>query len=120
MIDLVDALLILQKWSDEASSLLFRYEATDAACAVTGTLSKDSESTWQVRSRKGDATLSFRVDSCVFEYVERRAVGSKDATNDVAERATLLVFFPPRFSSINSPLERSSLSISELLPSKIK
>jgi hypothetical protein len=73
-----------------------------------------------ISQRHSDATLSFCVDSCAFDYVERRAVGSKDVTNDVAERATLLVFFHPRFSSINFPLERSSLSISELLPSEIK
>ncbi|MFZ1085046.1 MAG: hypothetical protein WAN35_08780 [Terracidiphilus sp.] len=120
MIDSGNALLILRKWADETSSLLFRFESAQVACAMGGTISEGSDSTWQVRSRRGDATLSFRLDGCVFEYVERRAIGRDDAPDDIAEKAHLLIFFPPHFSSTGLPEERNTLTVSELLPSEIK
>ncbi len=117
MIDSGNALLILRKWADEPSLLLFRFESKEVASAIDGTLSPSSNSTWQVRSRLGDATLSFDLDGCVFEYTERRAVRD-DVSNDVAEKGHLLVFFPPRLSSTGLPDKRSSLMVSELLSSE--
>jgi hypothetical protein len=108
VIDSGNALLILRKWTNEPTLLLLRYESTEVACAIDGTISEDPDSTWQVRSRRGDATFSFRLDGCAFEYTERRAVSQDDAPNDVAEKGHLLIFFPPHFSSTGLPEKRSS------------
>src|SRR5665213_415202 len=119
MIDSGNTLLILRKWADNSTSLLFRYESIEAACAIDGTISEDADSTWQVRSCRGDATFSFGLDGCVSEYVERRATsGETDMSNDIAEKGNLLIFFPPHFSSTGLPEKRGSLTVSELLSSE--
>lgn len=120
MIDADNTLLILRKWAEENSTLLFRFESAEVACAVGGTISEDAGSIWQVRSRRGDATLSFRLDDCAFEYTERRAFREGDTPNDIAEKGYLLIFFPAHFSFDGLPERRSSMTISELLVSEIK
>ena len=121
MIDSGSALLILRKWADETTLLLFRFESTEIACAMGGTISEGSDSEWVVRSRRGDATLNFDLEECVFEYKERRAFGrDEDSPEEAAEKGHLLIFLPPRFSSSGIPDVRSSLTVSELLPSEIK
>ena len=120
MIDAGNTLLILRKWAEENSPLLFRFESAEVAFAVGGTISEDADSIWQVCSYRGDATLSFRLDDCASEYTERRAFKEGDTPNDIAEKAHLLIFFPAHFSSDGLPERRSTLTISELLPSEIK
>jgi hypothetical protein len=86
LIDSGNTLLILRKWAVESTLLLFRYESTEVACGIDGTISEDPDSTWQVRSRREDATFTFSLDGCASEYVERRAVNGDDVSNDVAEK----------------------------------
>jgi hypothetical protein len=126
MIDAKEAILILRKWSNEQTLIVCQGKFRDAAFALTGVVASLSDSKCQVNSRKGEAKLEFIFDAadCVFEYVERRAGMAADADEEFAEKASLLIFFPPRFSLAEFRTEttegRDTLAISELHPSELR
>jgi hypothetical protein len=127
MIDSGTALLMLKKWADENTPLLFRTESVDVAFAVTGTVSSASIDDCIVRSGKGDSTLRFRIDDpdCKFEFADRRSLaGSRELREGTEELVNLLIFFPARFSLEDIRLtgqgSRVTLSIIEVDGSEIK
>jgi hypothetical protein len=126
MIDSGNALLMLKKWVDEETMLLFRFESLDAAFSLVGIASSASLEDCTVRSRKGDGTLGFRLDEpdCRFEFRDRRSLSSfTTVAEDVAEMTHLSIFFPARFSLEAIRTEtielRASLTISELHSSEL-
>ena len=126
MIDSGNALLMLQKWAEEQTPLLFTFTSLDAGFAIGGTVSAASPDDCAVRSAKGDATLRFRIDDpdCKFEFTDRRSLaGSRKLGEDKGELATLLIFFPARFSleaiRLTKEERRSSLTIMEVHSSEI-
>lgn len=127
MIDSGNALLMLKKWAEEHTPLLFRLESVDTAFAVSGTVSSASLDDCIVRSGKGDSTLRFRIDDadCKFEFADRRSLaGSRELPEATGELVNLLIFFPARFSLEDVRLTRQgsrvSLSIIEVDNSEIK
>lgn len=126
MIEPKEAILILHKWAEEKTLIVCQGTFRDAAFALTGIVASLSDSKCQVNSRKGEAKLEFLFNTpeCAFDYVERRAVMAADASEEFAERASLLIFFPPRFSLAEFKTEttegRDSLAISELHPSEVR
>jgi hypothetical protein len=130
MIDSGNALLMLKKWADEHTPLLFRVESVDVAFAISGTVSSASIGDCIVRSGKGDATLRFGIDNpdCKFEFADRRFLASlaesSEIREDTEELASLLIFFPARFSLEDVRLtkqgSRVSLSITEVHFSELK
>jgi len=127
MIDSGNALLMLKKWVDEETMLLFRFESLDAAFSLVGIASSASLEDCTVRSRKSDGTLRFRLDEpdCRFEFRDRRSLSSfATVAEDVAEMTHLSIFFPARFSLEAIRTEtielRASLTISELHSSELK
>ena len=126
MIDLKEALLILRKWSDEQTLIVCQCTFRDAAFALTGVVASLTDNKCQVNSRKGEAKLDFLFNNpeCAFEYVERRAAMTADANEEFAERASLMIFFPSRFSHDEFRTEttegRDTCTISELHPSELR
>lgn len=126
MIDPKEALLILRKWADEQTLIVCQGTFRDAAFALTGVVASMTDSKCQVNSRKSEAKLEFLFNTpeCAFDYVERRAVMAADANEEFAERASLMIFFPPRFSLAEFRTEttegRDMLAISELHPSELR
>jgi hypothetical protein len=127
MIDSGTALLMLKKWADERTPLLFRLESVDTASAISGTVSSASLDDCIVKSAKGDATLRFRIDDpdCRFEFADRRSLaGEREIREGTEELVNLLIFFPARFSLEDFRLTRQgsrvSLSIIEVDSSEIK
>ena len=126
MIDSREALLILRKWSDEQTLIICQCGFRDAAFALTGIVTFLTDNKYQVNSQKGEAKLEFLLNSpeCAFEYVERRAGMTADANEEFAERASLMIFFPPRFSLAEFKTEttegRDMCTISELHPSELR
>ena len=126
MIDPKEATLVLRKWANEQTLIVCQCNFRDAAFALTGVLTSLTDSKCQVNSRKGEAKLEFLFDTpeCAFDYVERRAGMAADASEEFAEKGSLLIFFPPRFSPTEFKTEttggRDSIAISELHPSEIR
>lgn len=121
-----EAHLMMRKWVDEKTLLLCQCLFRDAAFSLTGVVSSLTEDRCEISSHKGEAKIKFLVDTteCKFEYVERRAGMMSDAPDELAAKAHLLIFFPPRFSLEEFRTEttggRDHLTISELHPSEIK
>lgn len=126
MIDSGNTLLILRKWFDEGTLLLWQGNFRDTSFALTGIVSSLSDGECVVTSRKGEARLAFRFadPECRFEYRERRSFTDSDTPEEFAEKGHLLIFFPPRFSLAEFSSEttegRDMLTVSELHPSEVK
>jgi len=126
MIDPKEAILILSKWAEEQTLIVCQGTFRDAAFALTGVVAFLTDGKCQVNSRKGEAKLEFlfNIPECVFDYVERRAGMAADASEEFAEKASLLIFFPPRFTLAEFRAEttegRDMLAISELHPSELR
>ena len=127
MIDSDSALLMLKKWAEEGTVLLFRFESLDVAFSLTGVVSSASSEDCIIRSRKGEATLRFRLDDpdCRFEFRDRRSISELVAVAEEKEDlAHLAIFFSARFSleafRTETPEPRGSLMISEVHPSELK
>jgi len=127
VIDSGNAVLMLSKWLDEESILLCQCSLRDCAFATAGIIKFVSEERCEIRSPKGEATLTFRLDAAgtAFEYVERRALTSKglEIAEESAERGALLILLRPRFTpkDVRSSVapERDSISLCDLLPSEL-
>ena len=127
MIDSGSALLMLKKWAEEQTFLLFTFTSVDAGFSIGGTVSTASMDDCTIRSAKGYATLRFRLDGpdCRFELADRRSLaGTRELREEMGELVNLLIFFPPRFSLDDVRLAREgsrvSLSIMEVHSSEIK
>jgi hypothetical protein len=123
MIDSGNTILLLRKWCDDETLLLWEGEFRDANFSMTGIISSLSDEECIVASRKGEAKLAFRLTECKFEYVERRAVAESDIPEEFSEKGVLLVFFPGRFSLAEFASEttngRDTLTVKELHPSEL-
>jgi hypothetical protein len=126
MIDSGNTVLILRKWLDEGTLLLWQGNFRDTSFALTGIVSSLADEECVVTSRKGEAKLAFRFGDpeCRFEYRERRSFTGSDSPEEFSEKAHLLIFFPPRFSLAEISSEttegRDKLTVSELHPSEVK
>jgi hypothetical protein len=127
MIDSGTALLMLKKWAEEHTPLLFRLESVDTAFAISGTVSSATIDDCVVRSGRGDSTFRFRIDDpdCKFEFADRRSLaGSRELREGMGELVNLLIFLPARFTLEDFRLTRQgsrvSLSIIEVHNSHIR
>lgn len=126
MIDSGSALLMLRKWAEEHTPLLFTFTSLDAGFNIGGTISSASPEECDVRSSKGDATLRFRIDDpdCKFEFTDRRSLAGGEPDEGKGELGALLIFFPVRFSleavRLTKQEPRPSLRVMALHDSEIK